>query len=85
MFGRLKLQFCRHISCLIIHSHFEQHAYEALPDHFQLKVTKVTSKKFIGLANLSLHKARVVVAAIKKWKLKYDAFFSFQLSFFILR
>lgn len=85
MFGRLKLQFGYRISCLIIHSYFEHHAYEALPDHFQLKVTEIASEKFIYLTNLSLHEARVVVAAIEKWKLENDALFFFQLSFRILR
>jgi hypothetical protein len=85
MFGRLKLQFSCQISCLIIHSYFEHHAYEALPDHFQLKVTEIPSEKFISLANLSLHEARVVEAAIEKWKLENYAFFLFQLSFRICR
>ena len=44
------------ISRLIVHSHLEHHANEALSYHFKLKIADVSSEKFLSFTYICLHK-----------------------------
>lgn len=54
--------FCRlyfkisEITSLKVHSHLEHHINEALSNHFKLKITKVSSQKFLVFTYISLHR-----------------------------
>ena len=63
IFVRFYFKIC-FISCFIIHSHLEHHINEALSNHFKLKITKISSQKFLVFTYISLHGKGIIKAAI---------------------
>ena len=55
IFGGLDFKIVE-ISRLIVHSHLEHHANEALSYHFKLKIADVCSEKFLSFTYIGLHK-----------------------------